>query len=244
MHGCVTLGCDGANDPQRRSPEGSGHHRSAFLDHAGLLGRDARQVMTELIDMIDAHAHDDRDQRLHHICGVESSTETDLDHDDVELGAREDPQGSGRDHLEVGQRVIGPTGRVQALGSPALAHRVDGPQALVQALVAHRCPGHLDPLVDVGEMGRGEAPDAVALSGQDPLDQGHHAALPVGAGHVDDGHLEVRGAQLCEERAHPTQAELDPEAAKLVEEGVSPHRGLAPRHPRVPMPQAKLTWGP
>ena len=59
---------------------------------------------SEVVDVVDVDARDDRDVGIDDVDGVEPAAQADFEDHGIERGAREEPQRGQRAELEIGER--------------------------------------------------------------------------------------------------------------------------------------------
>lgn len=176
------------------------------VDDPGLFGRDLLDGVAEEVLVVDADGRDDRDVGLDDIGRVPGAAHADLDDGHVDRRVREGRVGERDEHLEVGHPR--PT-----VGDRPGVDRVDegsdvGPR-VEEGLAGDQLAADGDPLADVLQVRRGEAPRLQARLPQHRLDDPRRRRLAVGPGDVDDGEGALRLAEQVHDRADPVEARLE-----------------------------------
>ena len=165
---------------------------------------------SEPVGVVEVDVGDRCDPSIPGVGGVEPAAEADLDQGQVDLHLGEPAEGDRGQELELGRLARAApahsAGRVEDLADESgEGGGVDEPAV------------DLEPLPIADEMGLGGLGDAQAGGSQCRTGQGEHAALAVRPGNQRPAELELRIADLAEERPRPTQPETDPEATAFLE---------------------------
>ena len=188
--------------PPARRP---GHRQVTPLDDGRLLPTDGGQGPPQVPLVVVLDGGHDRDAQVSGIRGIEAPTEPDLDHRGVDLGIGQRDEAGGGQDLELGGRP--------GIGLDSV-HRVQDrlnnrrKRRLTEQVAVHR-----DPFAIRDEVRLGHGSHPVAGGAEHRCGEGHHAALPVGAGHQRPAQGSLGVIELGQDPLDALQAQAHPKSA-------------------------------
>ena len=172
-------------------------HRDAAFDDSRLFKGDLGQGFAQILLMVDRDGGDDRQARGHHVGGIQTPAQTNLQQGPVRRGAGKGEEGGGGGDFKEGDRV----GTV--LGDTFI-------QQGGQGGFADQLPRQPDAFVKPGEVGRGIGVDPGARRLQPRAQHGLGRAFAIGAGDVDHrGQMLFGVAQGGQQAVHAVQRQVD-----------------------------------
>ena len=149
--------------------------------------------------MVQAHRGDHADLRGHHVGGIQTPAQSDLDHADVDAILRETLETHGRQVLEQGRR---PGIGIGGVGNMVRPHGVG---QLRESVPGDRLPIPPDALAEGVQVRRRIETGGISGRPGDGLHHGGRAALALGSRHVHHSPAPVRVAHARQQSLHVAQ---------------------------------------
>src|SRR6266702_352186 len=178
------------------------HRDGAWLDDPGLVRRDRRHGVAEVLGVVDGDRGDHGHGSVGHVGVVPGAAHPDLDHGHVHRRVGERGERHRNQHLEERQRD-----RLAVVDQPHVG--LDLGVDLDEPLGAQRLGVHADPLAHRDQVRAGEQPRAQAARVEQGLHHPRRRGLAVGPGHVDHRVRALRVAEQAGQLPDPVQRRVD-----------------------------------
>ena len=177
------------------------HHRRAGLDDPRLFPGDFLNGVPQNFGVVHADRGDDANAGMHHVGGVQTTTQPDLDGLKIGLMFLEAAKTHRRHKLEQRHRAFARVFRHPFLRLPKVLHQLGKPAGV------HRLPFQADAFPEGVHVGRGVKPGAVAGGAQRGVAKRRGAPLALGAGDVNCRRAQVGVRHPLQQRLHAGQVE-------------------------------------